>query len=167
MVIVKLGIELLDSEGGTSGKGAAISVYIAEGVRRDALRTQRKPQLHLGHFQEDIPNSLCSLACFSSATAFRLVFVPTDDTDVMILAGIGSALASIPLVTDLDVWIVGVRMRFFGGRSQGSSCCHADSNDDVVCDEVTKSVEFIEGQVVGMGNAQTDRTVKVDDSVVL
>src|SRR5882724_6173033 len=121
-----------------SGKGAAISVYIAEGVRGDALRTQRKPRLHLGHFQEDIPNSLRSLTCFSSATAFRLVFVPADDTDVTILAGIGSASASVPSATDLDVWVVGIRTRFFGGRSRGSSCGRADSNDDV-----TKLVEFI------------------------
>ena len=138
MAIVKLGIGLQDSEGGMSGKGAAISVYVAEGVHGDALWTQRKPRLHLGCFQEDIPNSLRSLACFSSATAFRLVFVPTDDADVMILAGIGSASASNPLVTDLDVRIVGVRMRFFGRRSQGSSCCRTDSNDNVVCDEVAE-----------------------------
>src|SRR5882724_8924938 len=105
-----------------SGKGAAISVYVVEGVHGDALRTQRKPWLHLGHFQEDIPNSLHSLTCFSSTTAFRLVFVPADDADVTILAGIGSASASIPSVTDLDVQIVGVRMRLFGGRSRGSSC---------------------------------------------
>src|SRR5882724_417043 len=105
-----------------SGKGAAISVYVAEGVRGDALRTQRKPQLHLGRFQEDIPNSLRSLACFSSTTAFHLVFVPADDADVTILAGIRSASASVPSVTDLDVRVVGVRMRLFGGRSRGSSC---------------------------------------------
>jgi len=37
----------------------------------------------------------------------------------------------------------------------------------MVCDEVAKSVEFIKGQVVGMGDTQTDRTVKVDDSLVL
>jgi len=46
-----------------------------------------------------------------------LVFITADDAYVMILAGVGSALASIPLVTDFNVWIVWVRVRFFGRRS--------------------------------------------------
>ena len=47
------------------------------------------------------------------------------------------------------------------------SCRRTDSNDDMVCDEVTKTVEFIEGQVIGTGDTQMDRVVKVDDSLVL
>ena len=114
-VIVELKIRLWDSEGGTSGNGATISVNVAEGVHGDVSWTQKKPWLHLGHFQEVIPNSLHSLTCFSSTTTFHLVFIATDDTDVMILAGFGNASASVPLATDLNVQIIGLEQDFFVG----------------------------------------------------
>jgi len=43
------------------------------------------------------------------------VFIATDDTDVMILAGFGNASASVPLATDLNVQIIGLEQDFFVG----------------------------------------------------
>ena len=47
--------------------------------------------------------------------------------------------------------------------------CHSgsSSNDDVVHDEVAKSVETVKGQIVGAGNVQTDHSVKQYDTEVL
>ena len=145
------------SDSGMSSNGATNSVDVTEGVCGDESWTQKNPQLHLGHFQDAKPNSLHSLAWFIS-TAFFSVPLAADEADVVIFAWLGCAAAGIPLETDLNIWVEGIRSRFLGQRSTHWGI---DSDDNVVSNEVSKLIVSVEGKIVGTGNAQADSMVDV------
>jgi len=70
--------------------------------------THKKPQLHLGHFQQSTPNSLCSLTSLRAVTIFLLVLLATGEAEVTILAGIRGTMADVPSVADFDIGFIGI-----------------------------------------------------------
>src|SRR5882724_9541283 len=100
------------------GRGSTISVKDADGVCDDPLHTQKNPWVHLGHFQLNMPSSLCSLTSFKCSAAFRLVFLPADEAGLSVFSRVRGAATPIPSVAGFNVCIEHIRLGSFRGGTR-------------------------------------------------
>ena len=95
------------------------------------------------------------------------MFLAAGDTDMLVFARFRHASASIPLVTDFNIQIKRVGLRFLCCRPRLRSSGSTNSDNDMMGDEVAKSVMTFKQQIIGLCHMEVNGRVKQDDMSML